>query len=76
MNASRLSAGAVAGAVIFVGVSAQILGFATDGASLDPTTFEITLNRDQWVLITAGGFAIAVVAALAIIGLKSRPKKG
>ena len=57
---------AVAGAVIFVGVSAQILGFATDGASLDPTTFEITLNRDQWVLITAGGFAIAVVAALAM----------
>jgi hypothetical protein len=57
---------AVAGAAIFVAVSWKILGFAADGAALDPTTFGITLNRDQWVLITAGGFAMGVVASLAM----------
>jgi hypothetical protein len=33
---------------------------------MDPTTLAVTLNRDQWVMITAGGFGMAIVSSLAM----------
>ncbi|MFM2124386.1 MAG: hypothetical protein RL328_837 [Acidobacteriota bacterium] len=58
-------AGGVAGFITVV-MSRQILGFSAEGAGVDPTTLRITLNREQWVMVMAGGIAMAVVISVAM----------
>ena len=56
----------VVGAATFLVVGWQVLGFSAEGAAYDPSTLDVTLNRDQRVMLLAAALMLAVVASMAM----------
>lgn len=53
---------------VAIGLISSILGFSTSGSAIDPTVFQFSISRSQWLFVGAGVLAMAVVFSLSMAG--------
>jgi hypothetical protein len=57
---------AITTALVAVGLITLLLGFAGNGAEIDPTTVQFSLSSNQWLMVAFGAFITAIVLSLSM----------